>query len=683
MEEALYLQIQAEQRREVELQQMLVRERLIHEHNIRHMKMNGDHLQDLPSLQQHYSQLLLGNSMARGAADRVLLTERLRAQAEEELASRRETLRLTEETGYAERWLQEHTAKRKVVPQSISSTNSPVRNADAVPRGFGAQKMSPTNNASLRDIAADSLAGNAIRRGEVDKRKYAEPDTTANTMLNVSSPGKKRPRANTNDSTDISLADFQEKKGKPKKPKKAKNLEISSRPPKRSPESKKKQKKSKEHAPTLVISNLSATHPPQKKKGRKPKMKLTPLSISPPQPSFSPKPATPSTPRGTFRDILEAAHIEDKSDDAVTALLEIKAQEGVEWPDSDHEATSGSSLQGFSCGETIRISDFISTLPSLPEEPSLASNPSSKETKHKGLLDDDSVEEQTTNAVKSYKTTKSQKGTHRTSTEDAFKDLPYPVDNWWPSSLSIRKERKVLGQDGSDEDDNENTFILGSENKFRANIDKIKSNLANNVQPGFLEKIPHCKIHRMLLQRRKSTAPELVYCWQVTELYPNDLMVCCSQCGTWRHTACGGHHKPYSVREATEEPFSPICDRCYEEDKIMEEHPVARKRLERQRCEQIRRGLATSATMRQASFSKHGGTYKWPLGSVSATHVGGHTRSVHTRHDKAEKQWTDMAAKLSKEYGSRPKDRIKHRTKELERLLISVEDAGKRSCVSH
>jgi hypothetical protein len=81
--------------------------------------------------------------------------------------------------------------------------------------------------------------------------------------------------------------------------------------------------------------------------------------------------------------------------------------------------------------------------------------------------------------------------------------------------------------------------------------------------------------------------------------------------------------------------------------------------------------------MRQASFSKHGGTYKWPLGSVSATHIGGHTRSVHSRHDKAEKQWTDMASKLSRGYGCRPKDRVKHRTKELERLLVSVEDAGK------
>ena len=87
--------------------------------------------------------------------------------------------------------------------------------------------------------------------------------------------------------------------------------------------------------------------------------------------------------------------------------------------------------------------------------------------------------------------------------------------------------------------------------------------------------------------------------------------------------------------------------------------------------------------MRQHSFSKHGGTYKWPLGSVSATHIGGHTRSVHSRHDKAEKQWTDMATKLGRGYGHRhKKEKVKVRTKEFERLLISIEDAGKQICSS-
>ena len=159
------------------------------------------------------------------------------------------------------------------------------------------------------------------------------------------------------------------------------------------------------------------------------------------------------------------------------------------------------------------------------------------------------------------------------------------------------------------------------------------------------------------------------------------MMVCCSRCGMWRHTGCGGHYKQYSVREAIDKPFEAICDRCHVEEKFLDEHPMARKRVDRQRCEQLRRGLSTSAAMRQHSFSKHGGTYKWPLGSVSATHIGGHTRSVHSRHDKAEKQWTDMATKLGRGYGQRPKEKVKVRTKEFERLLISIEDAGKKCCM--
>jgi hypothetical protein len=80
--------------------------------------------------------------------------------------------------------------------------------------------------------------------------------------------------------------------------------------------------------------------------------------------------------------------------------------------------------------------------------------------------------------------------------------------------------------------------------------------------------------------------------------------------------------------------------------------------------------------MRQMAFMKHGGTYKWPLGSVSATHVGGHIRSVQLRHDKSEKQWGELASRLSRRFGtSSNKERSRVRTKELERLLVCLEDA--------
>jgi len=113
------------------------------------------------------------------------------------------------------------------------------------------------------------------------------------------------------------------------------------------------------------------------------------------------------------------------------------------------------------------------------------------------------------------------------------------------------------------------------------------------------------------------------------------------------------------------------------EEKILQGYPNARVRLERQQMEQIRRGLATTAVMRAASLAKHGGTYKWPLGRVNAAHMANHVRSVHSRHDKAEKQWSEMVTRLADDYSHRPRERTRVRTKELERLLVSVEDAGK------
>ena len=68
---------------------------------------------------------------------------------------------------------------------------------------------------------------------------------------------------------------------------------------------------------------------------------------------------------------------------------------------------------------------------------------------------------------------------------------------------------------------------------------------------------------------------------------------------------------------------------------------------------------------------------------------GGHYKpytvheSIDSWHDKAEKQWMDMATRLGRGYGYRPKERVKVRTKELERLLVSVEDAGKTFSTSH
>ncbi|KAL3910602.1 MAG: hypothetical protein SGILL_007629 [Bacillariaceae sp.] len=684
MEQALYMQIQAEKAREYELQQMLVRERLAQDSQL---NVIGDRLQEFPDLQQHYSRLLMGDPGDPRGHD-VFGQHPMVVQAQEEL--RRRQLAAEHAAQYPSRASLSLSGQSGTPPAAAAST----------------QTVPVVDASSFRNIAADSLVGNATRRGEVDKRKFAKPDPDA-----VAS--RKRSRSDISESSDLSAPPPEQvspqklvKNRAPKNGAKMYKYQMASAKtgtktgPKSGTKKAKKKQKKKPAPPVGSTSHpsdvASTPHVESAAVGwmRRPvqpsgvtehemiarMLAMRSYELAPPpvmrtsgRSSFFSEPWVPQAPmppRGTLRDLIDAAQTDGKKDEAATTLLNIKANKEVRWLDFDPEVSPRQE-------EILRLPNFVSILPVLPEEPSLIMPAPSKRKKHSGLLDDDSVQDGPGSAKKAEKQVKTTNGKQKLPQEDLFKDLPYPVDTWWPSSTGIKREKKMMQGTSAEDDAEENSVVLGTETKFRVNLNKVKEQASREVQPGILEKVPHCKIHRMLLQGRKSSAPELVHCWQVTELYPNDLMVCCSQCGTWRHTACGGHHKPFSIREATEHPFVPVCDRCHVEDKILEDHPVARKRLDRQRCEQIRRGLSTSAAIRQAAFLKHSGTCKWPLGSVTANHMTAHTRSVHTRHDKAEKVWADMATKLSKGYAARPQDRIKHRMKELERLLISVDDAGK------
>jgi hypothetical protein len=382
-----------------------------------------------------------------------------------------------------------------------------------------------------------------------------------------------------------------------------------------------------------------------------------------------------SRPLASIDDLLVAAEDDQKTDGAVEALIGIKEDKAITDLDSeDGGIESDEYAIAVMKGDTIDLPGFKSVLPQLPIEPEVefATPSKKKRSKH-------SPKQSLSGRSPLADTMESSAGEISKPPEINPDEYPIPIDPWWPSVASIRKERKDTGDIPVDEDDFEdNSGVLGDKSRFRINMPKVLDRIKTSVEPGVLEKIPHCKIHRKLMNKRKNqSAPDFVFCWQVTELYPNDIMVCCSSCGSWRHAACGGHYKQYSVREGISTPFIAVCDRCHEEEKVLREHSLARARINRQRSEQIRRALATSACMRQISFTKHGGSYKWPLGSVSATHIGGHTRSVQARHDKAEKQWTEMANRLNKPVGKGKNQSIKIRTKELERLLAAVEDAGK------
>lgn len=250
-------------------------------------------------------------------------------------------------------------------------------------------------------------------------------------------------------------------------------------------------------------------------------------------------------------------------------------------------------------------------------------------------------------------------------------------DAWWPSDECIRKERQKLGskQDEEDTDEDDEAFVVSGISFAKAGIESMKRRCMTSVEPGVLEKLPHCKLYDDFCKDTKKK----YFCCQTTEIFPFEHMVCCSVCGTWRHAQCGGHYKRYTSESVDPSNllFEPVCDQCYLEKDFVESNPVASARLERQRIEHLRRYNATNAVMRQVAFAKHSGQYKWPLGCVSTSHISGHVRSVQSRHEKAAKQWSEMATRLGNGQELKPRERQRVRVRELERLLAHVEDAGK------
>ena len=407
--------------------------------------------------------------------------------------------------------------------------------------------------------------------------------------------------------------------------------------------------------------------------------------------------------KGTIDALLEAGKAEQEVDDAATVMVTLN--DIGELSDSDPEESGIGS--GDDDGENTAVIDLpgFSRLPRLPTEPVLEetrgkASPGKRSpqmTSPQKSTDESKKDEKDAAVVSDDKETvsDSQNGSPEkmngqvidTNQSDVIQtetiqpvEYPYPVDTWWPSITTIRREGKTKNGEEIDQDSFvEEAGLFQYDSSFIGDTRKIRDRLANDVEPGVLEKIPHCKIHRLKTRAQKgANIPDHAFCWQVTETYCTEVMVCCSICSTWRHAGCGGHHK--SIRESVEskEPFEAICDLCYEEQALVQQYPRGEARLERQRIEQLRRALSTSAVIRQAAFVKYGGTYKWPLGSVSSTHIGGHTRSVHSRHDKAEKTWSDMTSRLGRD--NPRKEKAKTRTREFERLLVCLEDAGTFEC---
>ena len=260
----------------------------------------------------------------------------------------------------------------------------------------------------------------------------------------------------------------------------------------------------------------------------------------------------------------------------------------------------------------------------------------------------------------------------------ALQETEKDQDEWWPSDQAIRQERRKRGLPFNDEDTDEEIDPKDSQQVVSFNkggLQSVKKRLKSSVEPGVLEKLPHCRLYEdYCVAEKKYYSPK--FCCQTTETFPYKAMVCCSICSTWRHAQCGGHYKRYSS-DSTDPAnilFVPTCDICYLEKPFVEGNAAGAKRLDRQRVEHLRSCNATNAVMRQYAFSKHSGPYKWPLGNVCVTHSSGHTRSVAGRHEKSEKQWADMIERIGKT-DMKARERLRVRTREFERIMMSVEDA--------
>eukprot|EP00804_Cyclotella_cryptica_P013517 CCRYP_017226-RA/>CCRYP_017226-RA protein AED:0.01 eAED:0.01 QI:676/1/1/1/1/1/2/142/1007 len=269
-------------------------------------------------------------------------------------------------------------------------------------------------------------------------------------------------------------------------------------------------------------------------------------------------------------------------------------------------------------------------------------------------------------------------GDEQTTPTDISKTKTTNMDKWWPTDADIQQELELLGHDTKvDKTDVQNFGVISFTEK---SLIEAKKRMESSVEPGVLELLPHCKLYEKLQSKKlafgqSELTGEPKYCFQVAEVFPDEVMVCCSECSTWRHAQCGGHYKHYSrfSTDPSNAMFKPLCDRCFLERDFIKKNELAAKRLDIQRIEHLRRCNATSDVMRQAAFSRHSQS-KWPLGSVSAAHFVGHARGVQARHEKAEKVWEEIVMKLSSGK-ERSNDRIRLRTRALERLLLSVEDA--------
>ena len=214
--------------------------------------------------------------------------------------------------------------------------------------------------------------------------------------------------------------------------------------------------------------------------------------------------------KGTLDDLLAAARDDDKIDDAAETLT--KMTDTVEWSESDAEAENERDSDAHAGlkmpttpAEIIEIGKVRCELPNLPEEPVTAAQVTAflraEEARRK-------LQEPPADFGDDMDTSGDNDQASRKKVS-AVLEYPYPVDPWWPSTHEVERERRQSG-DNTDEDDFIDAEYEQGNNTFRANAPKICRRLAASSLPGVLEKLPHCRLHRLRALQKKDATTEMV-----------------------------------------------------------------------------------------------------------------------------------------------------------------------------
>jgi hypothetical protein len=159
------------------------------------------------------------------------------------------------------------------------------------------------------------------------------------------------------------------------------------------------------------------------------------------------------TKKGTVDSLLSAAEGEDKVDKAAATIASLKVTvDSTALLDDTHV---------YDADEVINLPNSKSVLPRLPSEPEYMAEPPSS-IPSESLQDSNVTSKSPAQAALVSRATPETKAGALSMTVE----YPYPVDTWWPSITTIRKERRTKGAKSDEEDFNDEPSLSSEIDPF-------------------------------------------------------------------------------------------------------------------------------------------------------------------------------------------------------------------------